>query len=187
MLMLFAKQFYVVGTHRLEVIWFNVWFRTTVQAELGLQVWQLPYLILGLLQGQRNSMRKVCICASNIWSTSKENQGFAHPLTKQKWPALLATLCYENPQCIGCMWSLVIYALSFCPDKTFVQEVLSKTKLKLSGTKILSKIKKTVFSYRKNFKMTFPRWIWVFKPRKVILNEKSFYWAEGRGKSLEIC
>ena len=23
--------------------------------------------------------------------------------TKQKWPALLATLCYGNPQCIGCM------------------------------------------------------------------------------------
>ena len=30
-------------------------------------------------------------------------------------------------------------ASSFCPDKTFVQEVLSKTKLKLSRTKILSK------------------------------------------------
>ena len=82
--------------------------------------------------------------------------------TKQKWPALLATLCYGNPQCIGCMWSLVIYALSFCPDKTFVQEVLSKTKLKLSGTNILSKVKKTVFSCQNTFKMNFSSWIWVW-------------------------
>ena len=50
-------------------------------------------LVKMIFQGQRNLMRKVCICTPNIRSTSKENPGFALPLF---WPYVVA--CAPNFQ-----------------------------------------------------------------------------------------
>ena len=44
-------------------------------------------------QGRRNLMCKVRICTPNIWSTSKENPGFAQPLF---WPYVI--VCAPNLQ-----------------------------------------------------------------------------------------
>ena len=59
-------------------------------------------------QGQDNLMRKVHICALNIWVTSNENLGFAHPVF---WPYVIG--CAPNLQQIlpplndGAAWKMI--------------------------------------------------------------------------------
>ena len=72
--------------------------------------------------------------------------------------------------------------MSFCPDKTFVCEVSSETKLKLSGTKILSKVKKS-FQMTVDSKYCF--WQFWFCLRQNSLG-KRFFRAEGQGITLKV-
>ena len=140
--------------------------------------------------------------------------GLAKPMLKI--PAILKqwlSLCWcELHGFLETHKSLKSYASSFSMDKTFVQEILSKTKLKLSGTKIFFKMKKMIFpvkilskwlfrveytflSKEQSFWMTF---IANHKPFSHEQNccprqfqfylgqtslDKSFVWAEGRGNS----